>query len=166
MTQPSGNVRVPIQREADARDLPLPAYATAGAAGLDLYAAILKPLTLTPGARARVSTGIRVAVPSGYEAQIRARSGRAWRDGLGLVNAPGTIDSDYRGPIQVILVNWGQETVTIRRGDRIAQMVVAPVARVAWDENDALEKTARQDGGFGHTDKAAKGDGDVPAARP
>lgn len=162
------NVRVSVQREADALDLPLPAYATAGAAGLDLRAAILEPLTLTPGARARVSTGIRVAVPPGFEAQIRARSGRAWRDGLGLVNAPGTIDSDYRGPIQVLLINWGEKPIVIERGDRIAQMVVAPVARVDWDEagNEALEKTARQEGGFGHTDRLAKGDGDASAARP
>ncbi len=144
-------MRVFIQREPNAQDLPLPAYATPGAAGCDLHAHLPADLTLAPGARAPVSTGIRLAVPDGYEAQVRPRSGLALRHGVGLVNAPGTVDSDYRGVVQVVLVNWGQEPVTIKRGDRIAQLVIAPVARVDWEERDALPPTPRGDGGFGHT---------------
>jgi dUTP pyrophosphatase len=121
-------VRVAILQEPDATDLPLPSYQTAGSAGVDLYAAVKEALTLQPGERARVPTGIRIALPAGYEAQVRPRSGLAWRYGIGMVNAPGTIDSDYRGEVQVILINLGQEPFTIRRGDRIAQLVVAPVA--------------------------------------
>ncbi len=140
-----------LQRDPEARDLPLPSYATAGAAGMDLYAALPETLTLLPGARALVSTGIRIALPEGYEAQVRPRSGLALRLGLGLLNAPGTIDSDYRGLVSVILVNWGQEPVTLTRGDRIAQLVVAPVMRVAWQETETLTETERSTGGFGST---------------
>ena len=140
-----------IQRDAEARDFPLPSYATAGAAGMDLYAALPEPLTLLPGARALVSTGIRIVLPVGYEAQVRPRSGLALRLGLGLLNAPGTIDSDYRGLVSVILINWGQEPVTLTRGDRIAQLVVAPVMRVAWRETETLTETKRSTGGFGST---------------
>lgn len=142
---------IPIWRDPDALDLPLPRYATAGAVGMDLSAALSSPLTLPPGARAQVSTGVQIALPEGYEAQVRPRSGLALRWGLGLLNAPGTIDSDYRGTISVILVNWGQEPVTIHRGDRIAQLVVAPVIRVVWQEADSLAVTARDTGGFGST---------------
>ncbi|MDW8106304.1 MAG: dUTP diphosphatase [Armatimonadota bacterium] len=144
-------VRVAITQEPDATDLPLPHYQTEGAAGVDLYAAVKEPLTLQPGERALVPTGIRIALPPGYEAQIRPRSGLAIRHGIGLLNAPGTIDSDYRGEIQVILVNWGQEPFVIRRGERIAQLVVAPVARVEWELVSELPPTARGEGGFGHT---------------
>jgi dUTP pyrophosphatase len=125
-------VRVAILQEPDATDLPLPSYQTAGSAGVDLYAAVKEPLTLQPGERARVPTGIRIALPHGYEAQVRPRSGLAWQHGISMVNAPGTIDSDYRGEVQVILINLGQEPFTIRRGDRIAQLVVAPIARIEW----------------------------------
>lgn len=138
-----------IRRTGD--ELPLPSYATPGAAGMDLYADLPAPLTLQPGERALVPTGIAVAIPVGFEGQIRPRSGWALRSGLTLLNSPGTIDSDYRGEIQVIVVNLGQQPVCIRRGDRIAQLVVAPVARVRWQEEHELEKTARGPGGFGHT---------------
>jgi dUTP pyrophosphatase len=146
-------VTVEIAREPDAADLPLPVYASAEAAGMDLPAAVPAEggLTLQPGARALVSTGLRICLPSGYEAQIRPRSGLALRHGVGMVNAPGTIDSDYRGVISVILINWGQEPATIRRGDRIAQMVIAPVSRAVWAEVSVLDPSARGDGGFGST---------------
>lgn len=142
---------VRITRLPHAADLPLPAYETAGAAGMDLRAAIDAPVTLAPGERAAVPTGIAIALPDGYEAQVRARSGLARRHGIAMVNAPGTVDSDYRGELQVILVNLGQEPFTVGRGDRIAQMVVAPVARVAWEEVASLGQTARGGGGFGST---------------
>jgi dUTP pyrophosphatase len=146
-------MRILIQREPDAQDLPLPHYATAGAAGMDLHAAVPAdaPLTLQPGERALISTGLRMALPEGYEAQIRPRSGLAARHGIGMVNAPGTVDADYRGIVQVILINWGAEPFVIRRGDRIAQMVVAPVLQVSLREVDELDPTERGDGGFGST---------------
>ncbi|MGQ9657030.1 MAG: dUTP diphosphatase [Fimbriimonadales bacterium] len=144
-------VRVAILQEPDATDLPLPRYQTEGSAGVDLYAAVREPLTLPPGARACVPTGIRIALPPGYEAQVRPRSGLALRHGIGVVNAPGTIDSDYRGEVQVILINWGHEPFTIQRGDRIAQLVVAPVTRIAWEPVAELPPSARGEGGFGHT---------------
>jgi dUTP pyrophosphatase len=109
------------------------------------------PVTLAPGERRLISTGLRIALPEGYEAQVRPRSGLALRHGIGMVNTPGTVDADYRGVIHVILINLGQEPFTLRRGDRIAQMVVAPVTRVAWSEVEELPGTARGDGGFGHT---------------
>ncbi len=140
-----------IQREPDAVDLPLPQYATPGSAGADLYAAVEEPVVLHPGERRRISTGIRIALPPGYEAQVRPRSGLADRYGLGMVNAPGTIDSDYRGVIQVILINLGQEPITIRRGDRIAQLVIAPVVQAIWQEVHNLPETERAEGGFGST---------------
>ncbi len=148
-------ISVVIIREPDAIDLPLPSYATAEAAGADLYAALTEPLTLAPGERFAISTGIRIALPQGFEAQVRPRSGLAFKHGIGMVNAPGTIDSDYRGLIKVILINLGQEAFTIHRGDRIAQMVVAPVVRVKWNcEETELAATARGEGGFGHTGRA------------
>ena len=148
-------IEVGILREPDASDLPLPEYATAGAAGLDLRAAVETDLTLAPGERALVSTGLRVFLPNGYEGQIRPRSGLAWRQGVTLLNSPGTIDSDYRGVIQVVLVNLGHEAVTIQRGDRIAQLVAAPVARIVWAEmEDApAAEAGRGEGGFGSTGK-------------
>jgi dUTP pyrophosphatase len=145
------SVPVRITRLPHGADLPLPAYETAGAAGMDLRAAVDAPVTLAPGERAAVPTGIAIALPAGYEAQVRPRSGLARRHGISMVNTPGTVDSDYRGEIQVTLINLGQEPFTLGRGDRIAQMVVAPVTRVAWDEVDALDATARGAGGFGST---------------
>ena len=144
-------VSIPVQRSEDALDLPIPGYASEGAAGMDLYAAVTDPITLNPGERALIRTGIRLAIPEGFEGQVRARSGQAWKRGLGMVNAPGTIDSDYRGEIQVILINWGQSTETIRRGDRIAQLVIAPIARAELVEVEEIAETARGSGGFGHT---------------
>lgn len=131
------------------REWPLPAHATEGSAGLDLRADV--DLRLEPGQRALVPTGVAIELPPGYEAQVRPRSGLALRHGIGMVNAPGTVDSDYRGEIGVILVNLGQEPFEIRRGDRIAQLVVARYERVELVEVDALSDTARGSGGFGHT---------------
>ncbi|MCP5433178.1 MAG: dUTP diphosphatase [Alphaproteobacteria bacterium] len=141
--------------------LPLPAYATALAAGLDLHAALgeREELTIEPGAWKAVPTGIAIALPPGYEAQVRPRSGLARRHGLTLLNAPGTVDADYRGEIEVMLVNRGPSPVTLARGDRIAQMVVAPVTRIAWEEVDELSATARGAGGFGSTGLKAQGAG-------
>ncbi|HWZ85737.1 MAG TPA: dUTP diphosphatase [Thermoanaerobaculia bacterium] len=133
--------------------LDLPSYATPGSAGCDLRAAVEQPLTLAPGARALVPTGIAVAIPPGHEGQVRMRSGLALRQGLSLLNGPGTIDSDYRGEIGVILANLGAETVTIARGDRIAQLVIAPVAQARLQKVDALPATSRDAGGFGSTGK-------------
>jgi dUTP pyrophosphatase len=128
---------------------------------MDLCAALPadSPVTLLPGGRALISTGLRIALPPGYEAQVRPRSGLAIRHGIGMVNAPGTIDADYRGVIQVILINWAEEPFTVRRGDRIAQLVIAPVTRARWVETETLEETERGDGGFGST-----GFGTQPAA--
>ena len=145
------SIPVRITRLAHGADLPLPAYETEGSAGMDLRAAIDAPVTLAPMERTAVPTGLSMALPQGYEAQVRARSGLAFRSGIACVNAPGTVDSDYRGEIKVILVNLGQEPVTFERGDRIAQLVVAPVSRVAWEEADSLDETARGAGGFGST---------------
>jgi dUTP pyrophosphatase len=146
-------VTVRIQRLAQADGLPLPAYETADAAGMDVRAAVPEtaPLTLRPGARAAVPTGLRIALPPGFEAQIRPRSGLALKSGVTALNSPGTIDADYRGEIKVILINHGEEAVTIRRGDRIAQLVVSPVTRAQWHEAETLDDTARGSGGFGST---------------
>jgi dUTP pyrophosphatase len=144
-------VRVRIARLPGAEDLELPAPATAGAAGLDLPAALPEPLELAPGARALVPTGFRVAIPAGFEGQVRPRSGLALRHGLTLPNAPGTVDSDYRGELKVILHNAGSEPVVVRRGDRIAQLVIAPVVSAQWEEVGSLDPTDRGEGGFGHT---------------
>jgi dUTP pyrophosphatase len=131
--------------------LGLPSYATAGSAGCDLRAAVGESLTLLPGGRALVPTGIAVAIPEGHEGQVRMRSGLALRHGLTLLNGPGTIDSDYRGEIGVILANLGSEPVTIARGDRIAQLVIAPVVRARLEATDELPATSRHTGGFGST---------------
>jgi len=132
-------------------DASLPGYMTSHAAGMDLAAAIDEPVTLATRERASVGTGIAISLPEGYEAQIRPRSGLATRHGITLLNSPGTIDADYRGEIRVILINHGSEAVTIRAGDRIAQMIVGPVTRVDWAEVDELDETERGGGGFGHT---------------
>jgi dUTP pyrophosphatase len=142
---------VKVQRLPGTEDLPLPRYATPGSAGIDLLAAVEEDIILQPGERRLIPTGIRLAIPEGYEGQIRPRSGLALKHGIGCLNSPGTVDSDYRGPVQVILVNHGQEPFRIRRGDRIAQMVFAPVARACLVETDSLPETLREDGGFGHT---------------
>ena len=131
--------------------LPLPCYATAGAAGMDLLAAVEGPVVLAPGERVLVPTGLCVALPPGHELQIRPRSGLALRHGIVLPNSPGTIDEDYRGELKVIVMNAGAEAFTIERGMRVAQGVLAPVVRVAWVEVDVLDETARATGGFGST---------------
>jgi dUTP pyrophosphatase len=147
--------RVAIVRLPEGRDLPLPSYMSVHAAGADLCAAVESAIVLSPGERALVPTGFAIALPPGFEAQVRPRSGLAQRSGVTCLNAPGTIDEDYRGPVCVLLVNHGGEPVTIRRGDRIAQLVVAPVARAEFEVVDALDATARGTGGFGSTDRAA-----------
>ena len=148
MTQ---RIEVEISVEAHGQGLPLPLYETDHAAGMDLRAAIVEPIEVGPGARHLVPTGIRIALPPGSEAQVRPRSGLAIKHGISMVNSPGTIDADYRGEIKVILINHGQDSFTIARGDRIAQLVVAPVLKVAWREVDVLDETTRGSGGFGHT---------------
>jgi len=144
---------IPIRRLPHAEGLPLPAYETPLAAGMDLRAAVADdaPMTLRPGARDMVPTGLSFAVPPGFEAQVRPRSGLAAKAGVTCLNTPGTIDADYRGEVKVILINLGAEDFVIRRGDRIAQLVIAPVASARWDEVDSLEETARGAGGFGST---------------
>lgn len=146
-------VEVQVQRLPHGKDLPLPTYQSADAAGLDLLAAVSSaaPLTIAAGDRALVPTGIAIALAKGYEAQVRPRSGLAARHGLTVLNAPGTIDADYRGEIQVLLVNLGQETVAITRGMRIAQLVIAPVVRAHILEVASLDNTARGSRGFGST---------------
>jgi len=149
-------VVVPIRCLPHGRDLPLPAYATPAAAGMDLLAAVAEPVTLRPGERRLIPSGIALAVPEGFEAQIRPRSGLALRHGVTVLNSPGTIDADYRGEIGVLLVNLGEAPFTIARGDRIAQMVVSPVARASWSETTDLPESERGAGGFGSTGIAAR----------
>ncbi|MFQ5876554.1 MAG: dUTP diphosphatase [Acidobacteriota bacterium] len=148
---PDPGIVIPIARTSGNPDLPEPAPATPGSAGLDLRACLPEPLTLAPGQRALVPTGFSIALPHGFEAQVRPRSGLALRHGLTLLNSPGTIDSDYRGEIAVVAVNLGREPVTLKRGERIAQLVVAPVARVRLRPVERLPPTGRGPGGFGHT---------------
>ncbi|MPY71582.1 MAG: dUTP diphosphatase [Alphaproteobacteria bacterium] len=144
-------VRLTIKRLAHNADLPLPAYETAQAAGMDLPAAVDGELTIQPGRRALVPTGLAIALPPGYEAQIRPRSGLAARDGVTVLNTPGTVDADYRGEVKVILINLGDAPFTVTRGMRIAQMVIAPVVQAAVTEADTLPETPRGAGGFGST---------------
>ena len=148
---PVNEIVVPITVLPHGEGLELPSYATAGAAGCDLRAAVNEPLTLAPGGRCLVPTGIAVAIPAGFEGQVRMRSGLAIRYGLTLLNGPGTIDSDYRGEVRVILANLGSEPVTLERGERIAQLVLAPVVRAKLARAEALAPTPREDGGFGST---------------
>jgi dUTP pyrophosphatase len=145
--------RVLVRRLPHGEGLALPAYETAGAAGADLRAAVpdSEPLVLQPGERAMVPTGLAFALPGGWEAQVRARSGLAAKFGVGLVNSPGTIDADYRGEVKVILINHGTDDFVVRRGDRIAQIVIAPVFQAAFSEAETLDETARGAGGFGST---------------
>lgn len=129
----------------------VPFYETSGSAGMDLKAVLDAPVTIGPGKRMLIPTGLFIELPAGYEAQIRARSGLAIKKGIGLVNGIGTIDSDYRGEIKVILINWGDEDFVIENGDRIAQMVIAKYERIEWEVTDELSETERGSGGFGHT---------------
>jgi dUTP pyrophosphatase len=149
-------IAVALRRLPHGAGLPAPAYATDQSAGMDLLAAIEGELVLAPGERRLVPTGIAIALPATHEAQVRPRSGLALKQGVTVLNSPGTIDADYRGEVGVVLVNLGQAPFTIARGDRIAQLVVAPVTRVAWDERDSLDESARGAGGFGSTGVAAR----------
>ncbi len=142
-------LRIQIQRLDP--DIPLPSYATAGSAGMDLYAAVSTPLTIQPGDIVLVPTGVAIALPDGYEAQVRSRSGLALRYGIFALNAPGTIDSDYRGEIKVILAHIGKDIFVVERGARIAQLVIARYEKVRWEEVVQLPPTSRGEGGFGST---------------
>lgn len=151
-----GSVAIPVQLTVEIKRLrrseaPLPRYHSEHAAGMDLAADIERPLTLAPLGRAAVPTGIALAIPAGFEGQVRPRSGMAMNQGLTLVNAPGTIDADYRGEVKVLLINLGAAPVTINPGDRVAQLVIAPVARAELVEVESLEASSRGAGGFGHT---------------
>jgi dUTP pyrophosphatase len=145
--------RLDVLQLPHAQGLPLPAYATDGAAGLDLHAAVPDdaPLRLAPGQRAAIPTGLCLVIPPGHEGQVRARSGRALREGLAMVNAPGTVDADYRGEVLVLAVNLGDAPIEIRRGERVAQLVIAPVTRVEVRAVTSVDATARGEGGFGST---------------
>ena len=147
---------VAVTRLPHAEGLPLPAYETAHAAGMDLRAAVPEdaPLTLRPGDRHAVPTGLAMAIPPGFEGQVRPRSGLALKSGVTCLNSPGTVDADYRGEVKVILINLGPETFIVRRGDRIAQLLISPVVQAAWREVDVLDETARGAGGFGSTGSA------------
>lgn len=144
-------VEIAVTRLPHNADLPLPAYETAQSAGMDLAAAIDAPVTLAPGGRAMVPTGLAIALPAGYEAQVRPRSGLAAKNGITVLNTPGTVDADYRGEVKVILINLGDDAFEIERGMRIAQMVIAPVTQASFAEVDTLPETARGAGGFGST---------------
>jgi dUTP pyrophosphatase len=150
-------ISIRIRREPGCGDLPLPSYQTAGASGMDLAAAVAETLTIPPGGWNLVSTGIRISIPEGYEAQVRPRSGLAFRHGIGVLNGPGTVDSDYRGVVSVILFNFGKEPFTVRRGERIAQMVIQKVIKAAWIESAELDETERKSGGFGSTGMGSSG---------
>jgi dUTP pyrophosphatase len=147
----AGNVIVKVARLPHGQALELPVYATPGSAGMDLRAAVESPMVLACGERRAIPAGLAIHLPAGYEAQIRPRSGLALDHGLSVLNAPGTIDSDYRGEIKVILANLGTEPFTVEPGDRIAQMVIAPVCRAEWEEVDELASSDRGAGGFGHS---------------
>ena len=143
------SIPVQVKRLPHGAGLPLPAYATAGAAGMDVVSA--EAVTIDPGARHAVATGLALAIPEGYEIQVRPRSGLALKHGITVPNTPGTIDSDYRGELKVILINHGAEPFAIARGDRVAQLVLAPVVQAMWDEVAELDATERGEGGFGST---------------
>jgi dUTP pyrophosphatase len=144
-------MKIHIKRLKKDRPISMPQYMTEGSSGMDLFASLEKAVTLAPGERRLIPTGISVAIPEGFEGQIRPRSGLAIHNGIGIVNGPGTIDADYRGEIGVLLINFGKESFTIRDGDRIAQMVISQVFRATFEEVDDLPATRRQEGGFGHT---------------
>jgi len=149
----SAPVKVEVKRLPHGANLPLPAYATVGSAGMDVVSA--EDVTIEPGARHAVATGVAMAIPQGFEIQVRPRSGLAFKHGITVPNTPGTIDSDYRGELKVLLINHGPQTFSISRGDRVAQLVLAPVVQAAWDEVEELDATAREEGGFGSTGGAA-----------
>ncbi|MBN2179092.1 MAG: dUTP diphosphatase [Deltaproteobacteria bacterium] len=142
---------VRIRRLGSNTDLALPTYMTGNSAGMDIFAALEGDEVLLPGERKLIPTGIEIEIPKGYEAQVRPRSGLAVKNGVTVLNTPGTVDSDYRGEIKVILINQGEKPFVIKRGDRIAQMIVSPVSRVSWDLVETLDETERGRGGFGHT---------------
>jgi dUTP pyrophosphatase len=144
-------ITVRIKRLESNPDLPLPGYETEGSSGMDIRAAVEVPVILNPGEIKLVPTGFSMSIPNGYEGQVRPRSGLALRHGIGMVNSPGTIDSDYRGEVSIILINWGRTPFTINRGDRIAQMVIGKVFRVDLSDVDSLDSTLRGEGGFGHS---------------
>ena len=144
-------VELQVQKIKGTEDIPLPRYMTGGSSGMDLHAAVSALITLLPGESALIPTGLMAAVPQGYELQIRPRSGLAAKHGIGILNSPGTIDSDYRGEIKVILINLGHEPFTIKRADRIAQMVLCAIPQALLVEVECLPSTERNDGGFGHT---------------
>jgi dUTP pyrophosphatase len=144
-------MKIHIKRLRKDHPVSLPQYMTEGSSGMDLFASLSQQVTLVPGERKLIPAGISVAIPEGFEGQVRPRSGLAIQKGIGIVNGPGTIDADYRGEVCVLLINFGQEPFTIRNGDRIAQMVISPVTRVTLEEVDDLPPTRRQGGGFGHT---------------
>ncbi|MFP4036377.1 MAG: dUTP diphosphatase [Desulfobacteraceae bacterium] len=144
-------VRVEVKRLSGSEDIPMPAYETEGSAGMDLRAAVQEDTVIPPGQIALIPTGIAVALPRGYEGQVRPRSGLALAHGVGMVNAPGTIDSDYRGEIRIILINWGKGDFTVKRGDRIAQMVIGRVFRAEFEVVEDLGSTTRGERGFGHS---------------
>jgi dUTP pyrophosphatase len=144
-------VRIIVERLPGTEDLPLPRYMTELSAGLDIYAAVGHDLMIESGERVIVPTGLVISLPEGYEAEIRPRSGLAIKNGITLINSPGTIDADYRGEIKILLINFGREPFAVKRGDRIAQMVVHQVCRVIWDDATAVDETRRGEGGFGHT---------------
>ena len=148
------SIALPVRLLPHGEGLALPAYQTADSAGLDLVAAVEAEMVLNPGERALVPTGLAIALPSGYEAQIRPRSGLAFKHGLTVLNSPGTVDADYRGEVKVLMINLGQEPFAVKRGERIAQMVVAPVTQIAWQPVADLDETARGAGGFGSTGTA------------
>ncbi len=147
----NNQIEILIKRLPHLGEIPLPAYQSRGASGVDLSAAVELDVVIAPGKRALIPTGIAVSIPFGYEAQIRPRSGLAWKHGIGLLNAPGTIDSDYRGEIKIIMFNLGEEPFVIRRGMRIAQMIVAQFVPAELKLTDELDETVRNHGGFGHT---------------
>lgn len=146
-------IKVPIQRKEGQEDLAFPCYMTESAAGMDICAAVQDDVVMYPGDRVLIPTGFSIALPEGFEAQIRPRSGLAIHNGVTLLNSPGTIDADYRGEIKIILINHGRDPFTVRRGERIAQMVIHRVSRVVWQVCDQLDDTTRGDGGFGHTNR-------------
>ena len=145
------SVKVDVVQLPHAADLPLPEYATVQSAAVDLLAAVTEDVVLAPGARTLIPTGLAIALPDGYEAQVRPRSGLALKNGITLLNTPGTIDADYRGEIGIILTNLGQEDFTVERGMRIAQMLIVPVTRLTWNAVSSLDKSERGSGGFGST---------------
>ncbi len=146
-----GNIAVTIKRLPGNEDIPLPEYQSGGASGMDIRACVRDPVILNAGEIRMIPTGLAISVPPGYEAQIRPRSGLALHHGIGMANSPGTVDSDYRGEIGIILVNWGRKPFRVGRGDRIAQMVVCKICRAEWEVVEDLDESPRGSGGFGHT---------------